>query len=229
MLSLNATATAPDSSTFSYSWDINGSSYSGQSVLFYFSHAGNYTISVTVTDGLGASSTSTQYISVLPQGTNSSIVLSYEQHSVGPMTYYTIKVQSLHGITAVEAFIGSTMYSPTAINSTYSPSGEIGYFNLTMNQGQFDSGTYGIKVVVFNNNSASNSMVMLFSVSNSLSSNPFTLGTLISFFGGLPNFLIIMLTLAGIGIAAIQLRKPPIDVVATSGGKTKTYKLDTKR
>ena len=229
MLSLNATATAPDSSTFSYSWDINGSSYSGQSVLFYFSHAGNYTISVTVTDGLGASSTSTQYISVLPQGTNSSIVLSYEQHSVGPMTYYTIKVQSLHGITAVEAFIGSTMYSPTAINSTYTPSGEIGYFNLTMNQGQFDSGTYGIKVVVFNNNSASNSMVMPFSVSNSLSSNPFTIGTLISFFGGLSNFLIIMLTLAGIGIAAIQLRKPPIDVVATSGGKTKTYKLDTKR
>ena len=229
MLSLNATATAPDSSTFSYSWDINGSSYSGQSVLFYFSHAGNYTISVTVTDGLGASSTSTQYISVLPQGTNSSIVLSYEQHSVGPMTYYTIKVQSLHGITAVEAFIGSTMYSPTAINSTYTPSGEIGYFSLTMNQGQFDSGTYGIKVVVFNNNSTSNSMVMPFSVSNSLSSNPFTLGTLISFFGGLSNFLIIMLTLAGIGIAAIQLRKPPIDVVATSGGKTKTYKLDTKR
>ncbi|MBX8642816.1 MAG: hypothetical protein KIY10_09600, partial [Thermoplasmata archaeon] len=145
------------------------------------------------------------------------------------MTYYTIKVQSLHGITAVEAFIGSTMYSPTAINSTYTPSGEIGYFNLTMNQGQFDSGTYGIKVVVFNNNSASNSMVMPFSVSNSLSSNPFTIGTLISFFGGLSNFLIIMLTLAGIGIAAIQLRKPPIDVVATSGGKTKTYKLDTKR
>ena len=229
MLSLNASSSAPDSSAFTYSWDINGSSYSGQSVLFYFSHAGNYTISVTVTDGLGASSTSTQYISVLPQGTNSSIVLSYRQQSVGPMTYYTIKVQSLHGITAVEAFIGSTMYSPTAINSTYTPSGEIGYFNLTMNQGQFDSGTYGIKVVVFNNNSASNSMVMPFSVSNSLSSNPFTLGTLISFFGGLPNFLIIMLTLAGIGIAAIQLRKPPIDVVATSGGKTKTYKLDTKR
>ncbi|MBX8640828.1 MAG: PKD domain-containing protein [Thermoplasmata archaeon] len=229
MLSLNATATAPDSSTFSYSWDINGSSYSGQSVLYYFGHAGNYSISVTATDGLGASSTSTQYINVLPPGTNSSIVLSYRQHSVGPMTYYTIKVQSLHGITAVEAFIGSTMYSPTAINSTYSTSGEIGYFNLTMNQGQFDSGTYGIKVVVFNNNSASNSMTMPFSVSNSLSSNPFTLGTLISFFGGLSNFLIIMLTLAGIGIAAIQLRKPPIDVVATSGGKTKTYKLDTKR
>ena len=98
-----------------------------------------------------------------------------------------------------------------------------------MDQGNYNSGTYGIRVVAFNNDSASNSITMPFTVSSSLSQNPFSLGTVISFFGGLPNFLIIILTLSGIGIAAMQLRKPPIDVVATSGGKTHTYQLDTKK
>ena len=229
MLSLNASASAPDSNSFSYSWDINGTSDSGQSVLFYFSHAGNYTVSITVTDGLGASSTETRIIDVLPQETNSSIVLSYTKSASGPMTYYTIKVQSLHGITAVEAFLGTTMISPLETNESYTPQGEVAYFNLSMDQGNYNSGTYGIRVVAFNNDSASNSITMPFTVSSSLSQNPFSLGTVISFFGGLPNFLIIILTLSGIGIAAMQLRKPPIDVVATSGGKTHTYQLDTKK
>ena len=146
------------------------------------------------------------------------------------MTYYTIKVQSLHGITAVEAFLGTTMISPVEINSSYTPQGgEVAYFNLSMDQGNYNSGTYGIRVVAFNNDSASNSITMPFTVSSILSQNPISLGTVISFFGGLPNFLIIILTLSGIGIAAMQLRKPPIDVVATSGGKTHTYQLDTKK
>jgi len=229
MLSLNATATAPDSNAFSYAWNINGTSDSGQSVLYYFSHAGNYTVSVTATDSLGASATATRIIDVLPQESNSSIVLSYSRATRGPMDYYTIKVQSLDGITAVEAFLGTAMITPAEINSSYTPQGEIAYFNLTMDQGSYNSGTYGIKVVAFNNDSASNSMTMPFSVSSGLSQNPISIGTVIAFFGGLPNFLIIMLTLSGIGIAAMQLRKPPIDVVATSGGKTKTYRLDTKR
>ncbi len=229
MLALNATASAPDSNTFSYSWDINGTSDSGQSVLYYFGHAGNYSVSVTVTDGLGSSTTVTRMISVLPQESNSSIVISYAKSSAGPMTYYQIKVQSLNGITAVEAFMGTTMISPVEINSSYTGAGEVAYFNLSMDQGDYSSGTYGIKVVAFNNDSASNSITMPFSVSSSLSQNPLSLGTVIAFFGGLPNFLIIMLTLSGIGIAAMQLRKPPIDVVATSGGKTRTYQLDTKK
>ncbi|MHB1708716.1 MAG: beta strand repeat-containing protein [Thermoplasmataceae archaeon] len=229
MLALNASASVPDSNTFSYSWDINGTSDSGQSVLYYFGHAGNYTISVTVTDSLGSSSTVSRVVSVLPQESNSSIVISYEKSSAGPKTYYTIRVQSINGITAVEAFLGTTMISPVEINSTYTAAGEVAYFNLSMDQGDYNSGTYGIKVVAFNNDSASNSITMPFSVSSSVSQNPLSLGTVITFFGGLPNFLIIMLTLSGIGIAAMQLRKPPIDVVATSGGKTKTYKLDTKK
>ncbi|MBX8642618.1 MAG: PKD domain-containing protein [Thermoplasmata archaeon] len=229
MLSLNATAKAPDSNSFTYAWDINGTSDSGQSVLYYFQNPGNYSVRVTVTDSLGAAASVTRNIQVLPQETNSSIVLSYTKSAAGPMTYYTIKVQSLHGITAVEAFLGTTMISPVEINSSYTPQGEVAYFNLSMDQGNYNSGTYGIRVVAFNNDSASNSITMPFTVSSILSQNPFSLGTVISFFGGLPNFLIIILTLSGIGIAAMQLRKPPIDVVATSGGKTHTYQLDTKK
>ena len=92
MLSLNAIATAPDSSSFTYSWDINGTSESGQSVLYYFQNPGNYSIRVTVTDSLGASATVYRVIEVLPQESNSSIAISYTRSVNGPMDYYTIKV-----------------------------------------------------------------------------------------------------------------------------------------
>ena len=165
----------------------------------------------------------------VPQGTNSSIAISYTVKNAGPMNYYTVKVLSSHGITAVEAFLGATEIATKEINSTYTSSGELAYFNITLDQRDYSAGTYGVQVVVFNNNSQSNHITMPFSVSSQFSSSTFSLGDLISFFGGLGNFLIIMLTLSGIGIAAMQLRKPPIDVVATSGGKTRTYQLDTKK
>ena len=229
MLSLNATASAPDSNSFTFSWDINGSSYPGQTQLYYFGHAGNYSVSVSVTDSLGATSSVSRTIEVLPQGTNSSIAISYTVKNAGPMNYYTVKVLSTHGITAVEAFLDTIELTATETNSSYTSYGELAYFNITLDQRDYSAGTYGVQVVVFNNNSASNHVVIPFTVSSTFSSSSFNLGDLISFFGGLGNFLIIMLTLSGIGIAAMQLRKPPIDVVATSGGKTRTYQLDTKK
>ena len=42
MYSLKSTASAPDSDSFTYSYEINGVSYSGQTQLYYFSSTGNY-------------------------------------------------------------------------------------------------------------------------------------------------------------------------------------------
>jgi hypothetical protein len=232
MLSLNATASAPDSNSFTFSWDINGSSYPGQTQLYYFGHAGNYSVSVSVTDSLGASSSVSRNIEVLPQGTNSSIAISYTVKNEGPMNYYTVKVLSTHGITAVEAFLDTTELTVTETNSSYTSSGELAYFNITMDQRDYSSGTYGIQIVAFNNNSQSNHITVPFSVSSQFSSSTFSLGDLISFFGGFSNFLITILTLGGLLIAWASLRRsdnPNVTIVEGSGKGSKRIQLKGRK
>ncbi|MHB1811824.1 MAG: PKD domain-containing protein [Thermoplasmataceae archaeon] len=232
MLSLNATASAPDSNSFTFSWDINGSSYPGQTQLYYFGHAGNYSVSVSVTDSLGASSSVSRTIEVLPQGTNSSIAISYTVKNAGPMNYYTVKVLSSHGITAVEGFLDTTELTVTETNSSYTSSGELAYFNITMDQRDYSSGTYGIQIVAFNNNSQSNHITMPFSVSSQFSSSTFSLGDLISFFGGFSNFLITILTLGGLLIAWASLRRsdnPDVTIVEGSGKGSKRIQLKGRK
>ncbi len=230
MLALNATASAPDSTSFTYSWDINGSSYSGQDQLYYFSSPGNYSISVTATDSLGASATARAVIEVLPLGTNSSIAISYVKTVNGPMDYYTVKVLSTHGITAVEAFLGSTQLNITEINTTYTASGELAYFNLTTDQRDYPAGTYGISVVAFNNNSQSNHITIPFTVTSEYSSSTFTLANVIAFFGGFSNFLITILTIGGLVIAYASLRRQdnPDLIVQGLSPKGKSEKIVLK-
>jgi PKD repeat protein len=233
MLSLNATATAPDSSSFTYDWDINGTSESGQSVLYYFQNPGNYSISVTVTDSLGASASVHRTIEVLPQGTNSSIAISYTRNVVGPMDYYNVKVLSTSGIIAVEAFLGTTPLNISEINSTYTASGELAFFNLTMDQRDYPAGTYGISIVAFNNNSQSNHVTAEFQVTSQYSSSTFSLADVIAFFGGFSNFLITLLTVGGLVIAYASLRRqdnPDLIVQGLSpGGKSEKIVLKGKK
>ena len=233
MLSLNATATAPDSSSFTYAWDINGTTESGQSVLYYFQNPGNYSVSVAVTDGLGASVTVHRTIEVLPQGTNSSIAISYSKSVSGPMDYYTVKVLSTSGIIAVEAFLGTTPLNISEINSTYTASGELAFFNLTMDQRDYPAGTYGISIVAFNNNSQSNHVTAEFQVTSQYSSSTFSLADIIAFFGGFSNFLITLLTVGGLVIAYASLRRqdnPDLIVQGLSpGGKSEKIVLKGKK
>ncbi|MHB1440001.1 MAG: PKD domain-containing protein [Cuniculiplasma sp.] len=227
MLSLNATATSADSNSFTYLWIINGLSYSGQSQLYYFSTAGNYSIKVTSTDSLGASVSITKSIEVVEQGTNSSIAINYNKKTEGAMVYYTIKVDSRNGIQAFEVFFGSTLLSSSEINSTYTHSGEIAYFNVTLDQRDYPAGTYGLSAVAFNNQSSNNRISIPFSVSSQFSSAPpFTLATVINFFGGLTNFLVIMLTVASVIIAYVSLRREenPNVIIQEGGGKGKKSK-----
>ena len=99
----------------------------------------------------------------------------------GPMSYITVKVQSIDGIVALEAFLSTTEISASEINSTYTHSGELAFFNITLDQRDYSAGTYEVQVVVFNNNSASNHLAIPFSVSSTYSSSSFSLGDLISF------------------------------------------------
>lgn len=233
MLSLNATASAPDSNSFTYSWLIDGSSYSGQNQLYYFDNTGNISISVTATDSLGASSTVNKTIDVVPEGKSSSIAISYTKQSAGAMEFYNIKVVSSNGIVAVEAFLSTTQLNISEISSSYTSSGEVAHFNLTMNQRDYSAGTYSISVVGFNNDSQSNHISLPFTVtSNYASASGFSLGDAISFFGGISNFIIVLLTLGGLIIAYAGLhasRDPDVVIQEGTGKKKRDIVLQGRR
>ena len=233
MLSLNATASAPDSNSFTYSWLIDGSSYPGQNQLYYFNNPGNVSISVTVTDGLGASATVNKTIDVVPEGKNSSIAISYTKNSGGAMEFYNIKVVSSNGIIAVEAFLSTTELNISETSSSYTSSGEVAHFNLTMDQRDYSAGTYSISIVAFNNNSQSNHISAPFTVtSNYGSASGFSLGDLITFFGGISNFIIVLLTLGGLIIAYAGMhasRDPDVVIQEGTGKKRKDIVLQGRR
>lgn len=233
MLSLNATASAPDSNSFTYSWLIDGSSYSGQNQLYYFDNTENISISVTATDSLGASSTVNNTIEVVPEGKSSSIAISYTKQSEGAMEFYNIKVVSSNGIVAVEAFLSTTELNISEISSSYTSSGEVAHFNLTMDQRDYSAGTYSISVVAFNNNSESNHVSLPFTVSsNYAATSGISLGSIITFFGGISNFIIVLLTLGGLIIAYAGLhasRDPDVVIQEGTGKKTRNIVLQGRR
>nr|WP_237427642.1 PKD domain-containing protein [Deinococcus xianganensis] len=65
----NSTSYDPDGSIVSYLWDMgDGMTYTTPSVDHYYDMDGSYVIRLTVTDNSGATATTTQNVSVLPNG-----------------------------------------------------------------------------------------------------------------------------------------------------------------
>ena len=232
-LALNATATAPDSNSFTFTWDIANTSETGQTQQYYFDAIGNFTISVTVVDSLGASVSVSHVVSVRPVQTNNTISITYVKTSNGPMVYYTVKVLSANGIVQVEALLNANHVTITTINSTYTKAGQLAFYNVTLDQRNYAAGTYPLEIVAYNNNSQSNHITIQFAVTSQYSASTFSLGTIISYFGGLTNFIIIILTIAGVAIAWASLRdteNPDVIVQGqTKKGRTKNIVLKGKK
>ena len=95
------------------------------------------------------------------------------------------------------------------------------------------AGTYPLEIVAYNNNSQSNHITIQFAVTSQYSASTFSLGTIISYFGGLTNFIIIILTIAGVAIAWASLRdteNPDVIVEGqTKKGKDKKIVLKGKK
>lgn len=204
LVQLNASASAPDSSTFSYSWTIGGQVYTGDPVLFYFNASGNYSITVTVTDGLGASSSMTAVIDSILVTSSSTITISDTRSGSGPYLYYAVEVQSIGGISVAEAFLGPELVSMPETNASISGTVTTAYYNITLDQRDYQAGTYPIGIDVFNENGQSNSRTIEFTVSSQYALGSFDL---VALFGGLPNFIMVLVTIAA-AIAGIVAARP---------------------
>ena len=222
LLNLNATVSDPDSSSILYSWDVNGTSYSGNNAAVYFSSPGTYQIKLTVTDSLGASATVNTTISVLKPGHDSSISISITKATSGPYIYFNVHVQSLVPVSEVLAYVGS---SPAPITQSSGNSTD-GNYNVSIDQRSYSAGLYGLSIDVFNNNGGSNSASTSFSVSSTYGKSSFNL---ISIFGGVDNFILILLSVAGIVLTVVWARPKPTDIdidgTVLQGKKGKALKI----
>jgi PKD repeat protein len=189
LVNVTGVAHDPDSTSITYSWVFNGQAYSGQNQFFYFGNVGNYTISLTATDSLGATDTVTHVVQVENVTSNANIVIKVNAVSNGPYDLYHIRILSSAPIDIVEAFISSQSVQPVYVNDTD------GYnYNLTLNQQNYDPGTYALKIVVFTTTGESNFVTETFFVSQTYGKGgaPFSLA---SFFGGSLNMILALVSI----------------------------------
>ena len=183
-------SSSPDASITGYQWSFTGRLFYGSIQYFDFRNAGNYSIILTVKDSLGASASENFTVEAEAVGTNSSISIAFVSSSQGPITTYTISTDSPGGYGAVEAFMSSQLLPMTLLNE----SGSYRNYSITLDQADYNSGSYPIDFIVFDNASGSNSVTIPFVVSAQYASSSFNL---IALFGGMGNFLIFLVTVIG--------------------------------
>ncbi|WMT51852.1 MAG: PKD domain-containing protein [Ferroplasma sp.] len=205
LLILNATVTDPDSSSFTYLFNVNGTDYPGNDAQVLFNNPGTYPVILTVTDSLGASASVERNITVLTPGHSSTITISISKATSGPYIDFSVHVQSLVPVSYAEAYIDNSLVDMNLVkgNSTN------GYYNISVDQRDYSAGLYSMKIVVFNSNGGSNSASTQFSVSSQYAKSSFNL---IAFFGGIDDFITIILTIAGIIITYLVARPKPTDI-----------------
>ena len=212
MLDLNASASAPDSTSFTFSWNVNGSIYSGNNTDYYFASPGRYYVNLTVADSLGASETVSRIITVENTGSDSSISISVSEQSVGSYDYYTISVASLHNISEVEVFLSGSLLHITEISGNNTNQ----KYNLTLNQRDYQSGTFGLTIIAYNDRGGSNSRTATFTVSSIYSSN--AAFNLVAELGGIGNTIEIFATLGSIIAGYLYFRHRGTTVIQEPDG-----------
>ena len=193
IVNVSASATSTNAAQYTYQWSIGGQIFYGADQVLLFNNPGNYSVSVTVTSSLGNSKTLTETLQVENAGTSSSIVLEVTQIHSGPITTYEVHVVSPYHIVEVNAYLENQYFNLTHTNNTNGA-----WYNLTLNQGQYDVGTYAINIIAYASNGQSNSISVNFTVSSQYGIRQ---ATIYSYFGGFTNFLIfVFVVIVAVGL-----------------------------
>ncbi len=201
LVSLNASAYAPDSNSFTFSYSIQGNVYLGNPQVYDFQNAGNYSINLTVSDSLGAQKVVSRVIHVESAGLNSSIVIGYSQAFISPVRTFSFTVTTSSPVTFTELTFDGQFFTPTLVQSGKADGTYYDNYSWSINENNYIAGSYPIQFVVYANNGASNSTSAIMDVPNN-GNNPFAgISDFISSIGGPFVLLIGIATIIG-GIAS---------------------------
>ena len=238
--SVSTTFSPPSISQISYIWTINGVNYSGNNYLYDFATPGTYNITLTVgalasfTEWGSPPTTSTltdqnkSYATVIASspGNSTNIIINSKESTISggvSFSWYTSFRNSSEY--SYYILIQGDGASPTQIRML--SNGTL-YIEENVYYSNYASGSYSVTLIVYNNRSQSNQSTMGFTVSLS-ESNQVTLNTVIEWFGGLTNFIVVLGTVVGIGgtVWAIHANENP-SVIIESGNGTQSKKILVK-
>lgn len=238
--SVSTTFSPPSISQISYIWTINGVNYSGNNYLYDFSTPGTYNITLTVealasfTQWTSPPTTSTltdqnkSYATVIassPGNSTNIIINSKESPISGGVSFSWYSSFRNSSEYSYYILIQGDGASPTQIRML--SNGTL-YIEENVYYSNYAAGSYSVTLIVYNNRSQSNQSTMGFTVSLS-ESNQVTLNTVIEWFGGLTNFIVVLGTVVGIGgtVWAIHANENP-NVIIESGNGTQSKKILVK-
>jgi hypothetical protein len=231
--SVSTTFSPPSISQISYIWTINGVNYSGNNYLYDFSTPGTYNITLTV-GALTSFTTSTSgdqnksYATVIassPGNSTDIIINSKESPISGGVSFSWYSSFRNSSEYSYYILIQGDGASPTQVRTL--SNGTL-YIEENVYYSNYAAGSYSVTLIVYNNRSQSNQSTMGFTVSLS-ESNQVTLNTVIEWFGGLTNFIVVLGTVVGIGgtVWAIHANENP-NVIIESGNGTQSKKILVK-
>ncbi|MGP6207807.1 hypothetical protein ACNF42_07275 [Cuniculiplasma sp. SKW3] len=257
-ISLSGSAQAPSSFTyysaylretlyfsltgFTYSWNISGEHYSGESVTYQFEHSGFTKISLTVRanyltqiGGVDKSAyqqrSETLNVTVLNSTSNSPDILIKQfkesTSSSYDFTYWVTFKNSSYSESLIT--IGNETEEPSSV--ALCPNGTV-FVNQTITDNQYSPGLYFISLTVINNLGQENRTSNQSFTISVAQSNQFSIYSIASFFGGFYNLLIFIVTVGGLVIGYASLKdnsKPPIVQIPEKNGKIVSYQLAGKR
>ena len=211
ILDLNVSVTAPDTNSFTISWNVSGQYATGNSFTYDFTNIGTFYINISISDNLGAYTHISRMITVQRVSSSSHISIGYTTTTNASVIGYNISVHAQYPIQSVQAYLDGSLL---AMNMTYSggnaTAGYIQYYTFSLNQRDYSTGDYQINIDVFTTNSQSNATSVPFLVSSKYSNSaPFNI---VAFFGGVYNMIYILLTIGGIIVTVVLTRPKATDI-----------------
>ncbi len=206
LVSANASgSSSPDSTLTSFRWTFEGQLYFGSQQYIYLNSSGTHDLNLTIEDALGAVASAIYPIQVASVGTNTTINIVESQVTNGAVTTFAVHVSSPGGIQAVQALLGTQLMPLRRDNGTAHDAN----YTLSLDQQDYAAGTYSLRVIAWNDNGSSNSLLTSFTVSTQLGTG----FNLVAALGGPYNFWILVLTIIGaLGTIYGVTRKGTVDI-----------------
>ena len=222
IISITASVYDPDATITSYNWDINGTTFTGQTISYDFSNTGIYNLSIQVIDSLSVENTLKENITIVtPSNSQAIAIKTAVSQSDGTISIQTEATGS--NLTKTEEVI---IDHNSYFVSGHSNNNNSIIFNYSIQENTMTAGTYEISEIIFNSQGKSNYTQQNITISPTTSKQNL-LGQIIDGIGGTTSFIeLIAVMITGIGII-VGIKSHGDETIEING--TKIAKVKKRR